>query len=80
MNTNVVSHASPPVVLGGHDHQLNTIDDIMAYDDSNNSWRTVSYLPMKCCWMTALSLPHTIFMAGGCSDSKTTETAKATSL
>jgi len=78
-NTTIVPHTTPPVVVGGS-NQHNTTDDIMAYDDSTNSWRTVSSLPIKCCQTTILSLPHTIIMAGGCTDYRTLETAYATSL
>ena len=78
-NTTIVPHTTPPVIVGG-DKQDNPTDDIMAYDDSTNSWRTVSSLPTKCCFTTILSLPHTIIMAGGCTDIRTKETATATSL
>ena len=78
-NTTIVPNTTPPVIVGG-DKQYNTTDDIMAYDDSTNNWRTVSSLPIKCCHTTILSLPHTIIMAGGYTDGRTTETANATSL
>ena len=78
-NTTIVPNTTPPVIVGG-DKQYNTTDDIMAYDDSTNSWRTVSSLPIKCCQTTILSLPHTIIMAGGCTDKRTIEAARATSL
>ena len=79
-NTTIVPHTTPPIIVGGDDEQDNPTDDIMAYDDSINSWRTVSSLPIKCCHTTILSLPHTIIMAGGCTDNRTKETANATSL
>jgi len=78
-NTTIVPYTTPPVIVGGS-KQGNTTDDIMAYDDSTNSWRTVSSSPIKCCHTTILSLPHTIIMAGGYTDGRTTETANATSL
>ena len=78
--TTIVPHTTPPVVIGGEDKQYNPTDDILAYDDSTNSWRTVSSLPIKCCHTTMLSLPHTIIMAGGCTNNRTTQTADATSL
>ena len=78
-NTTIVPNTTPPVIVGG-DKQYNTTDDIMAYDDSTNNWRTVSSLPIKCCHTTILSLPHTIIMAGGCTDRRTIETANATTL
>ena len=78
-NTTIVPHTTPAVIVGG-DYQGNTTDDIMAYDDSTNSWRTVSSLPIKCCWTTVLSLPHTIIMAGGCTNNRTKEITKTASL
>ena len=78
--TTIVPHTTPPVIVGGHDKQYNPTDDIMAYDDSTNSWRTVSHLPIKCSSTTILSLPHSIIMAGGVTDNSTIETRDATSL
>ena len=78
--TNIVPHTTPPVIVGGHDQQYNTTDDIMAYDDSTNSWRTVSCLPIKCCVTTIITLPNSIIMAGGCTDTRTAETRNNTSL
>jgi len=75
-----VPHTTPPVIVGGDDEQYNTTDDIMAYDDSTNRWRTVSSLPIKCCYTTIITLPNSIIMAGGCTDGRTLETRNATSL
>ena len=77
-NTTIVPCATPAVIVGWS-IQGSTFDDIMAYDDSTNSWRRVSSLPIKCCYTTILSLPHNIIMAGGYTDSKTVNTAYATS-
>ena len=78
-NTTIVPHTTPPVIVGGS-KQGNPTDDIMAYDDSTNSWRTVSSSPIKCCHTTILSLPYTIIMAGGYTDGRTLETVRATTL
>ena len=77
--TTIVPHTTPPVIVGG-DKQDNTTDDIMAYDDSTNSWRTVSSLPIKCCHSTIITLPKSIIMAGGISDNRTRETVNTTTL
>jgi len=66
-NTTIIPHTTPPVIAGGSIQGITT-DDIMAYDDSTNSWRTVSSLPIKCCLTTIVTLPHTIIMAGGVTD------------
>ena len=79
-STTIVPNTTPPVIVGGDDEQGNPTDDIMAYDDSTNSWRTVSSLPIKCCRTTLLSLSHTIIMVGGCTDNRTAETGDATTL
>ena len=79
-NTTIVPHTTPPVTVGGEDQQGNTTDDIMAYDDNTNSWRTVSSLPIKCCYSTIITLPQSIIMAGGVSDSRTRETGETTTL
>jgi len=79
-STTIIPHTTPSVIVGGHDEQIITTDNIMAYDDSTNSWRTVSVLPMKCCYTTIITLPHTIMVAGGVTDSRTTESRNTTSL
>ena len=58
--------APPP--LGGPD------------DDSSNSWRTVSSLPISCTGATVATINDVIIVAGGCTDCSTMETATATSL
>ena len=78
--TTIVPHTTPPVIVGGDHQQLNTTNDIMAYDDSTNNWRTVSSLPIKCCRTTIIPLPNSIIMAGGYTDPRTKETRSNTSL
>ena len=78
--TTIIPHTTPPVIVGGDDKQDITTDNIMAYDDSTNSWRTVSVLPVKCCWTTIITLPHTIMVAGGVTDNRTFEARNTTSL
>ena len=77
--TTIVPHTTPPVIVGGSKQGITT-DDIMAYDDSTNSWRTVAHLPIKCCFTSILSLPQSVIMAGGATDTRTLETIRATSL
>jgi len=77
--TTIIPHTTPPVIVGG-EHRGNASNSIMAYDDSTNSWRTVSSLPINCCFTTIVKLPHSIIMAGGVMDSRTVETQNATSL
>jgi len=72
--TTIIPHTTPPVIVGGEDQRRITTDDIMAYDDSTKSWRTVSSLPIKCRYTTIVTLPHTIIMAGGVTDNRTKET------
>ena len=79
-STTIVPHTTPPVIVGGQDNRANAIDEIMIYDDSTNCWKTVSSLPIRCCSSTILSLPHTIMIAGGCTDVRTKWIARATSL
>ena len=78
--TTIIPHTTPPVIVGGEDQQDNTTDDIMAYDDSTNSWKNISSLSIKCCLTTIITLHNSIIMAGGCTDNRTDETRNATSL
>jgi len=43
-NTALVPNSSPPVVLGGQDQSGTPTSDIKMYDDSNKSWRKITYL------------------------------------
>jgi len=70
-STTIIPNTTPPVVVGGHDEQDNTTDDIMAYDDSTNSWRTISHLPIKCCYTSIVKLSQSIIIAGGVTDGGT---------
>jgi len=78
--TTIVPHTTPPVIVGGHDEQLKPQDDIMLYDDTNNSWRTVGSLPIRCINTTVITVNNNIIIAGGCIDVRNYETANATSL
>jgi len=79
-NNTIVPYTTPAVIVGGRDKYGTTTDEVMAYNDSNNSWMSVSLLPLKCCKTTILKLPYSIIMAGGCTDNRTLETRKASCL
>ena len=78
--TTIVPHTTPPVIVGGHDGQHKTQDNIMLYDDTSNSWRTVGSLPIRCAATTVVTINNNIIIVGGCSDGRNIETANATSL
>ena len=78
--TTIVPHTTPPVIVGGHDGQFKTQDNIMLYDDISNSWRTVRSLPIRCALTTVVIINNNIIIAGGCTDTSNRETANATSL
>ena len=79
-NTAIVPNTSPPVIIGGDDNQRKAVNNIFLYDDSSDSWRTVSSLPISCTRATVATINDVIIVAGGCTDASTTETANATSL
>ena len=79
-NTAIVPNTSPPVIIGGEDDQLKAVNNISLYDDSSDSWRTVSSLPISCTRATVATINDVIIVAGGCTDNSTMETANATSL
>ena len=78
--TTIVPHTTPPVIVGGQDGQGKTQDNIMLYDDTSNSWRTVGSLPIRCTQTTVVTINNNIIIVGGCSDVRNNETARATSL
>ena len=79
-DTAIVPNTSPPVIIGGYDNQRNAVNNIYLYDDSSNSWRTVSSLPISCVGATVATINDVIIVAGGCTDYSTIETVNATSL
>ena len=79
-NAAIVPNTSPPVIIGGHDNQYKAVNNISLYDDSSNSWRTVSSLPISCAGATVATINDVIIVAGGCTDNSNIETATATSL
>ena len=79
-NTAIVPNTSPPVIIGGDHNQRKAVNNISLYDDSSDSWRTVSSLPINCTEVTAATINNVIIVAGGCIDNSTIETAYATSL
>ena len=78
--TTIVPHTTPPVIVGGCDEQGKSQDNIMLYDDTSNSWRTVGSLPIRCVNTTVITVNNNFIIAGGCTDVRNTETANATSL
>ena len=79
-NTTIVPHTTPPVIVGGHDGQYKSQDNILLYDDISNSWRTVGFLPIRCAETTVVAITNKIIIAGGCTDDSNTETSRVTSL
>ena len=79
-NTTIVPNTTPPVIIGGEDKQRKAVNNISLYDDSSNSWRTVSSLPISCAEATVATINNIMIVAGGCTDASTIETANATSL
>ena len=78
-NTVIVPNTSPPVIIGGHDNQGKAVNNISLYDDSSNSWRTVSSLPISATVTTVATINNVIIVARGCTDYSNMETATATS-
>ena len=78
--TALVPNTSPPVIIGGDDKQDNTVNDITIYDDTSNKWNKISSIPINCAYTTVAVINQSIIVMGGCSDTKTTETANATAL
>ena len=78
--TAIVPNTSPPVIIGGSDNEGKAVNDISLYDDSNDSWRTVSSLPIGCARATVATVNDIIIVAGGYTDHSTIETANATTL
>ena len=79
-NTAIVPNTSPPVIIGGDDNQGKAVNNIFLYDDSSDSWRTVSSLPISCTHATVATINDVIIVAGGCTDDSTMETVTATTL
>ena len=79
-NTAIVPNTSTPVIIGGHDNQGKAVNNISLYDNSSDSWRTVSSLPISCMGATVATINDVIIVAGGFTDSSTRETVNATTL
>ena len=78
--TAIVPNTSPPVIIGGCDDQSKAVNNISLYDDSSNSWRTVSSLPISGAGATVATINDVIIVAGGYTDGSTIETAVVTTL
>ena len=76
----LVPNTSPPVIIGGEDEQVNTVNDIRIYDDTSNQWNKIVSLPINCAWTTVAVINQSIIVMGGCSNTKTNETINATAL
>ena len=79
-NAAIVPNTSPPVIIGGEDNQSKAVNNISLYDDSSDSWKTVSSVPINCIEATVATISDVIIVAGGCTDYSTWENATATSL
>ena len=79
-DTAIVPNSSPPLIIGGYDNQRKAVNNISLYDDTSNSWRTVSSLPISCARATVTTINNIIIVAGGCSDVSAIETVNATTL
>jgi len=79
--TTLVPNTSPPVIIGGCVVQdIHTVNDITIYDDTSNSWKKISSLPINCALTTVEVVNQCIIVLGGASDTKTKETTNATAL
>ena len=78
-NTTIVPNTTPPVIIGG-DQQRKAVNNISLYDDSCDSWRTVSSLPISCARATVATINNIMIVAGGYTDRSTIETIDATTL
>ena len=79
-NTTIVPNTTPPVIIGGEDQQGKAVNNISLYDDSSNSWRTVSSLPISCAKATVATINNIMIVAGGSTDGSTREAINATTL
>ena len=76
----IVPNTSPPVIIGGDDNQRKAVNNISLYDDSNDTWRTVSSLPISCAQATVATINDTIIVAGGYTNASSDEAVNATTL
>ena len=79
-NTTIIPNSYPPIIIGGRDNQRKTVNNISLYDDSSDSWRTISSLPFSCAAATVATVNNAIIIAGGVIDDSTIETLNATTL
>ena len=79
-SSSIVPDTSPPVIIGGYDDQLKAVNNISLYDDSNDTWRIVSTLPISCAKATVATINDAIIVAGGCTDASTINATIATTL
>ena len=78
--TALVPNTSPPVIIGGEDEQVNTVNDITIYDDASKKWNKISSLPINCAHTTVAVNNQSIIVMGGSSDTKNGENRDATAL
>ena len=79
-STAIVPNTSPPVIIGGRNNRGKAVNNISLYDDSSDTWRTVSTLPISCAGATVATINDTIIVAGGYTDGSTMESINATTL
>ena len=79
-NATIIPKTFPPVVVGGQNVQGKVVDNIFLYDDSSDSWRTISSLPIKCAGATVAAINNVIIIAGGVTDYNNSEAINAISL
>ena len=77
--TTIVPNTTPPIIIGG-DEQGKTVNNISLYDDSSDSWRTISSLPISCACAAVATINNIMIIAGGCTDGSTREAINASTL
>ena len=65
-------HSDPPVILGGHDRQNQTVSAVVVFDPKTESWNEVATLssPRAYCAVAKLPEERGIIVIGGCSETK----------
>ena len=79
-NSAIVPNTSPPVIIGGRNEQDKAFNNIFLYDESTDSWKVVSSLPISCAAAIVANLNNGIIVAAGYADGSTGETLHNTSL
>ena len=81
LNVTIVPDSFPPLLVGGSDSQGNTVDDILLYNAAESTWMKVGALSGSRANLAVTAISnHAIIVLGGCTDSHTKDTAKATAV